>query len=91
MYGKMTNLKMLYLMTYICYPFKIWRYYYGHLPLAYKYCKIQVARDNFSYYEIHPLIALSNQPSESGTPTLSKLLLQTYENEVLHCLYSLVR
>ena len=22
----------------------------------YKYCKIQVARDNFCYYEIHPLL-----------------------------------
>ena len=22
----------------------------------YKYCKIQVARGNFSYYEIHPLL-----------------------------------
>ena len=30
---KTTNFKMLHLMTYICYPFKIWRYYYRHSPL----------------------------------------------------------
>ena len=30
MYGKTTNFKMSYLMTYICYPFKIWRSYFRH-------------------------------------------------------------
>ena len=42
---------MLYLMTFYTIILK-----FGDVTIyPYKYCKIQVARGNFSYYEIHPL------------------------------------
>ena len=54
--GKTTNFKMVYLMTYICYPFFFF-FKFGDVTIdiyPYKSCKIQVARGNFCYYEIHP-------------------------------------
>ena len=59
MYGKVTNFKMSYLMTYIllCYLLKFGDIIVDNYP--YKYCKLQVAiSGQLLLYEIHPLACI---------------------------------